>query len=1004
MTSSKPKISELLTQPGCEHNHEKNGKGHNKACKQQAKPGAAQGGCAFDGASITLVPITDAAHLVHGPIACAGNSWGGRGSLSSGSTLYKMGFTTDLSENDIIFGGEKKLYKAIQDVKTRYSPSAVFVYSTCVTALIGDDLDAVCKAASAKFALPVVPVHAPGFSGSKNLGNRLAGEALLEHVIGTAEPDYTTPYDINLIGDYNIAGETWGVLPLFDKLGIRVLGKITGDARYEDVVYAHRAKLNVLICSKALINLATKLEERYGIPYIEESFYGVEDMNRCLRNIAYQLGDMNLQARVEALIAQETTALDEQLAPYRERLKDKRVVIYTGGVKSWSIISAAQDLGIKVVATSTKKSTEADKARIKALLGPDGIMMEKGGAQELLSVIEKTNADLLIAGGRNQYTALKARIPFLHVNQERHNPYSGYGGLIEMAKELDETIHSPVWQEVRRPAPWEVAAAERSRDAWWIPNRLETAQQPGKPSPDEAVTTVVARRKAVAVNPLKQSQPLGAAIAFLGIQGAIPLFHGSQGCTAFAKVLLVGHFQEAIPLATTAMSEVSTVLGGDENVDVGLMTVIEQTQPELIGLFTTGLTEVRGDDMKGILRQFHTSHPELQVPIVLASTPDYKGSLEDGFAAAVEGLMRDLPEPGEVNLRQVTLLMSSAYGPGDVEELKEIVESFGLRAIAVPDLSTSLDGHLEDLTYATTTTGGTSLADLKAIGQSTVTFVIGRSLMGAAEILTERFGTPAIPFDQLTGLEGVDRFLDTLSKLSGYQVPQKYQRQRRRVQDAMLDTHFYFGRKKVAIALEPDLLYNTAWWLHSTGVEIQAAVTATKSPLLKHLPTEKVYIGDFEDFEDLAAGADLWIANSKVRPVARRHGIPLYLHGFPMLDHLGNGQRCTVGYRGTLDMLFAIGNIFLKADEERVHELVHAWRDGGIDRTAHPPDVHPPFPIGEAFDPELHHGEKFADPFMTCAGEAIAVPPTLYEGQVTVDASTFRRDEACSPKYFGQER
>ncbi|NEQ46610.1 MAG: bifunctional nitrogenase iron-molybdenum cofactor biosynthesis protein NifEN [Leptolyngbya sp. SIOISBB] len=974
MTSSKPNISELLTQPGCEHNHEKNGKGHNKACKQQAKPGAAQGGCAFDGASITLVPITDAAHLVHGPIACAGNSWGGRGSLTSGPMLYKMGFTTDLSENDIIFGGEKKLYKAISDVKERYRPAAVFVYATCVTALIGDDLDAVCKAASAKFEMPVIPVHAPGFTGSKNLGNRLAGEALLESVIGTAEPDYTTPYDINLIGEYNIAGELWGVLPLFDKLGIRVLAKITGDARYEEVAYAHRAKLNIVICSKALINLATKMEDRYGIPYVEESFYGVEDMNRCLRNIAHRFGDVNLMARVEALIAQETAQLDERLAPYRDRLKDKRVVINTGGVKSWSIISAAQDLGIKVVATSAKKSTEADKARIKKLLGQDGIMIEKGGAQELLQIIEKTQADLLIAGGRNQYTALKARIPFLHVNQERHNPYSGYVGLIEMAKELDETIHSPVWQEVRRPAPWDIEAAQRSQDAWWIPNRLETLEQAESAAPSAAITKVVARRKAVAVNPLKQSQPLGAAIAFLGIQGAIPLFHGSQGCTAFAKVLLVGHYQEAIPLATTAMSEVSTVLGGDDNVDTGLMTVIEKNQPELIGLFTTGLTEVRGDDMHGILRQFHNDHSELQLPIVFASTPDYKGSLEDGYAAAVESLMRDLPQPGATNPRQVTLLMSSAYGPGDVEELREIVEAFGLRAIVVPDISTSLDGHLDDGNFANTTTGGTSVAELQAIGQSVVTLVLGRSLTGAAEILTDRFGTPAIPFDQLTGLEGVDRLLHTLSQLSGQPVPPKYQRQRRRVQDAMLDTHFYFGRKKVAIALEPDLLYNMAWWLQSTGVEIQAAVTATKSPLLKHLPTEKVYIGDFEDFEELGAGADLWVANSKVRPFARRHDIPLYLHGFPMLDQLGNGQRCSVGYRGTLDMLFAIGNLFLHADEERSRELVREWRDSGIDRTAMQAAMQSPVPVGEFFEPHRSGGEKFADPFLTCAGEAIANP------------------------------
>ncbi len=925
MPSTKVNMTELLTQPGCEHNHKKNGKGHNKVCQQQAQPGAAQGGCAFDGASIALVPITDVVHLVHGPIACAGNSWGGRGSLSSGETLYKMGFTTDLSENDIIFGGEKKLYKAIQDVQQRYNPAAVFVYSTCVTALIGDDLEAVCRAATEKLGLPVVPIQSPGFVGSKNLGNRLAGEALLEYVIGTAEPEFTTPYDINLIGEYNIAGELWGVLPLFEKVGIRVLSKITGDARYREVTYAHRAKLNVMICSKALINLAHKMQERYGIPYIEESFYGVADMNHCLRAIATKLGDAALQARVEAVIAEETAKLNEQLAPYRERLQGKRVVLYTGGVKSWSIISAAQDLGIKVVATSSKKSTEEDKARIKALLGQDGIMLEKGGAAELLKVIEKTNADMLIAGGRNQYTALKARIPFLHINQERHNPYSGYGGLLEMAKELDETLHSPVWAEVRREAPWE--GAEEGGIGRWRDG--ETGQpSPTPPPPHPPATKIITRRKAVAVNPLKQSQPLGAALAFLGIQGAMPLFHGSQGCTAFAKVMLVNHFQEAIPLATTAMSEVSTVLGGDDNVHGGLLTVLKNSQPELVGLFTTGLTETRGDDMQGILRDFHQANPEVTVPIVFASTPDYKGSLEDGFAAAVESLVQTMPEAGAVNPKQVTLLASAAFGPGDVGELKEIVEAFGLIPITVPDLSTSLDGHLDDADHYTTATGGTTIAELKAVGRSAFTLALGGSMTKAAAILTDRFGTPAVTFTQLTGLGAVDEFLHTLSQISGQPVPAKYLRQRRQVQDAMLDTHFFFGRKKVAIALEPDLLHNIAWWLHSTGAEIQAAVTSAPSPLLKDLPIEQVYIGDFEDLEDLAATADLWITNSKARPIARRLGIPLYLHGFPLLEHLGNGHRCTVGYRGTLDLLFAIGNILLEADEERTHKLVHRWREG----------------------------------------------------------------------------
>ncbi len=455
MKLTQGKINELLSESACEHNHKKEGKGKNKSCTQVAQPGAAQGGCAFDGAMIALVPITDAAHLVHGPIACAGNSWGSRGSLSSGSMLYKMGFTTDLTENDIIFGGEKKLYKAILEVKERYNPAAIFVYSTCVTALIGDDLDAVCQKAAEKTGVPVVPVNSPGFIGSKNLGNRVGGESLLEYVVGTREPEYTTPYDINLIGEYNIAGELWGVLPLFQKLGIRVLAQITGDGRYQDIACSHRAKLNVMICSKALINMARKMEERYGIPYIEESFYGVADMNRCLRNIATRLGDADLQQRVEQLIAAETRQLDDALAPYRARLKGKRVVLYTGGVKSWSIISAAKDLGMEVCATSTKKSTEEDKARIKELLGQDGIMLEKGNAQELLRVIAQTKADMLIAGGRNQYTALKAKIPFLDINQERHHPYAGYIGMVEMARELEEALYSPVWAQVRKPAPWD---------------------------------------------------------------------------------------------------------------------------------------------------------------------------------------------------------------------------------------------------------------------------------------------------------------------------------------------------------------------------------------------------------------------------------------------------------------------------------------------------------------------------------------------------------------------
>jgi nitrogenase molybdenum-iron cofactor biosynthesis protein NifN len=429
------------------------------------------------------------------------------------------------------------------------------------------------------------------------------------------------------------------------------------------------------------------------------------------------------------------------------------------------------------------------------------------------------------------------------------------------------------------------------------------------------MATITIPRKSVAVNPLKQSQPLGAALAFLGLKGIMPLFHGSQGCTAFAKVVLVRHFREAIPLSTTAMTEVSTILGGEENVEQAILTLVEKSKPEIIGLCTTGLTETRGDDMAGILKNIRKRHPELyDLPIVFVSTPDFRGALQDGFAGAVESIVRELPQPGEIRLNQITILAGSAFSPGDVQEIKEIVGAFGLSAIVVPDLSLSLDGHLDD-SYAAVTGGGTTLAELREIGSSVYTLALGESMRQAAEVLQQRFDIPYEVFQHVTGLDAVDTLLQGLADLSGNPVPEKYRRQRRQLQDAMLDTHFFFGRKRVALALEPDLLWSTVQFLQSMGADVQAAVTTTKSPLLEQLPVETVTIGDLEDFEQLAIASDLLITNSNGASISRRLNIPLYRLGYPIFDRLGNGQRCTVGYRGTIQLLFDIGNLFLEQEE-----------------------------------------------------------------------------------------
>jgi nitrogenase molybdenum-cofactor synthesis protein NifE len=458
-------IAVLLDEPACAHNAKE------KSGCAKPKPGATAGGCSFDGAQIALLPIADVAHIVHGPIACAGSSWDNRGTRSTGPALYRIGMTTDLTEQDVIMGrSEARLFHAVKQAIDDYRPAAVFVYATCVTALIGDDFEAVCKAAGERYGVPIVPIDAAGFYGTKNMGNRLAGEAMFKYVIGTREPDPVPPaavrpgievHDVNLIGEYNIAGEFFHVAPLFDELGLRVLSTLSGDARFSEVQTMHRAEATMVVCAKALLNVARKLNERYGIPFFEGSFYGVRDVSNALRDFARLIGDADLSARTEALIAREEAKANAALEPWRRRLAGKRVLLYTGGVKSWSIVSALQDLGMEVVATGTKKSTEEDKERIRELMGPDARMIDDGSPKALLSAYKDLRADILIAGGRNLYMALKSRIPFLDINQEREFGYAGYAGMPELAKQLALTIENPVWEAVRRPAPWAAAGALR---------------------------------------------------------------------------------------------------------------------------------------------------------------------------------------------------------------------------------------------------------------------------------------------------------------------------------------------------------------------------------------------------------------------------------------------------------------------------------------------------------------------------------------------------------------
>ncbi|MGC4078399.1 MAG: nitrogenase iron-molybdenum cofactor biosynthesis protein NifN [Rubrivivax sp.] len=426
---------------------------------------------------------------------------------------------------------------------------------------------------------------------------------------------------------------------------------------------------------------------------------------------------------------------------------------------------------------------------------------------------------------------------------------------------------------------------------------------------------VTESKKSCSVNPLKMSAPLGASFAFMGLESCMPLMHGSQGCTSFGLVLLVRHFKEAIPLQTTAMNEATTIMGGDDNLVKALLNIRQRAKPQVIGICSTGLTETKGDDVDGTIRLARQQHPELaDTAVVYASTPDYVGAFQDGWAAAVTALVSTLPRVGDPRRDGVVALLPGCHlTPADLEELRETIEAFGLQAVVVPDISGSLDGHIPD-TWQGTTIGGTPRADIEALGGVMEVLAVGEQMRPAAEALQARCGVPFTLFDRLTGLAASDAFVRRLAELSGREVPAKLRRQRSQLVDAMLDAHFHTGNAKIALAAEPDLLWAAGSFLAEMGAELATCVTTTRSPLLERLPTSEVLIGDLEDFERSAeaTGAELLMTHSHGRQAAERLGRPLFRLGIPMFDRIGNAHVRMVGYRGTRDFVNAVGNALIE--------------------------------------------------------------------------------------------
>ncbi len=443
---------------------------------------------------------------------------------------------------------------------------------------------------------------------------------------------------------------------------------------------------------------------------------------------------------------------------------------------------------------------------------------------------------------------------------------------------------------------------------------------------------VVHAKKSCSVNPLKSSAPLGAALAYLGIEGAVPLFHGSQGCTSFALVLAVRHFKEAIPLQTTAMNEAATVLGGRDNLQEALLNVTKRMKPRFIGVASTALVETRGEDFEGELKVIRERCRELDdVAVAFASTPDFNGALEEGWSKATAAALRELVKParGIRDLRRINILPGVHQTPGDIEELRDIVERFGLQVTFLPDVSSSLDGNIPQ-EYVGTSLGGTRLQDAAAMGEAAHTIAIGAHMRSAAEVLCERTGVPFSVLPSVTGLASSDALVSLLMDISRQPAPAAIVRQRSQLVDALLDGHFWLGGRRVAIGADPDLLLALSQLVHALGAEIPIAVSSTgSSPALEDVPCGEVVVGDLSDLE---AGVernsvDLLLTHSHGRMAAERLGTPLFRVGFPIFDRLGGQHRRSVGYRGTRDLVFALANAFISQLREPRPE---DWTRAGV--------------------------------------------------------------------------
>lgn len=414
-------------------------------------------GCSFAGSKgVVWGPIKDMVHISHGPVGCGQYSWGTRRNYANGTqgvnVFGVLQITSDFQDKDIVFGGDKKLEQICREIKEIFPlAKGISVQSECPVGLIGDDIEAVGKKMTKELNYPVIPVRCEGFRGvSQSLGHHIANDAVRDHVLGTGEVE-TTPYDVNLLGEYNIGGDTWATRKLVEEIGLRVVGQWAGDGTLNEMAISHKAKLNLLHCYRSMNYICTTMEERYGIPWMEYNFFGPTKVAESLRKIA-SFFDEKIQENAEKVIAKYKAETDAIIEKFRPRLEGKKVLLLIGGLRSGHTIGAYEDLGMEVVATGYEFGHKDDYDRMVKEVKEGTIVYDDPTAYELESLTEKLGINLVGSGIKEKYVYHKSGVPFRQMHSwDYSGPYHGFDGFKIFAKDMDIAINSPTWNLIKAP-------------------------------------------------------------------------------------------------------------------------------------------------------------------------------------------------------------------------------------------------------------------------------------------------------------------------------------------------------------------------------------------------------------------------------------------------------------------------------------------------------------------------------------------------------------------------